>query len=116
MFELESLLLGLEPVTAVAIGAGAILLAPLVDVLGDALKEDERLSKFGDSVKTSARQATKDALVWGIDLVDNVQSGIAEAQESFNDLLAEAREARDMKRAQEESEAFTPRSINVEAE
>jgi hypothetical protein len=48
--------------------------------------------------------------------VDNVQSGIAEAQESFNDLLAEAREARDMKRAQQESEAFTPRSINVEAE
>jgi hypothetical protein len=116
MFELESLLLGLEPVTALAIGAGAILLAPVVDVLGDTLKQDERLSSLGESVKTSARQATKDALVWGLDLVDNVQSGLAEAQESFNDLLAEAREAQDLKRVQEESEVFTPRSINVEAQ
>jgi hypothetical protein len=113
MFELEALLLGIEPLTAVAVGAGAILLAPLADVVGDTFKEDERIANLGESITTSARQATKDAMVWGLDVFEGIQSGFAEAEESFNDLLAEARETREVKRSAQNDDVIEPRPIDV---
>jgi hypothetical protein len=113
MFELEALLLGIEPLTAVAVGAGAILLAPLADVVGDTFKEDERIANLGESITTSARQATKDAMVWGLDVFEGIQSGFAEAEESFNDLLAEARETREVKRSAQSDDVIEPQSIDI---
>jgi hypothetical protein len=116
MFELEALLLGIEPITALAVGAGAILLAPLADAVGDTFKEDERIADLGESITTSARQAAKDAMIWGLDLLEDIQSGFAEAQESFNDLLAEAREAREVKRSNQSDDVTEPRSIDITAD
>jgi hypothetical protein len=82
MFELEALLLGLEPLTAAAIGVGALALAPLVGAID---------SMTGHQLGENTRNAAKTGLVWSFDAFDKVQSSFAEASESFQDLVAEAK-------------------------
>ncbi len=115
MFELEALLLGIEPMTALAAGVGAVLLAPLVDVISDLVKDDEKVKDAGESVSNSAREATKDVMVWGLDVVENIQSSFAEAQESFNDLLAEAKEEHRATRTKSQEDLEPPKSIHIES-
>ena len=61
--EFEALLLGLEPMTALAIGVGAVVLAPVVNAVGQTVKADP---KAIDSLSESAREAAKECLGLGI--------------------------------------------------
>ncbi len=80
--ELEALLLGLEPVTALTIGVGALLLAPAIGAVN---------AMTGNSVSESAREVAKTGLVWAFEAYDKSQQALAEANESFQDLIAEAK-------------------------
>jgi flagellar hook-basal body complex protein FliE len=96
--ELEALLLllGIEPLNALAIGAAAAVAgaagAVLVPVVNAA-------NSANASLQEPARDLTKKALVLGLGALEtaqatlsNAQAALAEAQESFGDLLADARE------------------------
>jgi hypothetical protein len=86
--ELEALLLGLEPVTALAIGVGALVLAPVVGAVGSLAGKDPAV---GDSLAESSKALAKAGLIWSFDVFDKTQTFFAEAAESFQDLVAEAR-------------------------
>ncbi|MBF2002060.1 MAG: DUF5132 domain-containing protein [Synechococcales cyanobacterium M58_A2018_015] len=116
MFELEALLLGIEPITALAVGVGAVLLAPVVDTVGNWVKEDEKLNGVGESVSQSAREATKSALIWGMDVIEGIQSTFADAQESFNDLVAEAKDEHRATRAKAQEQPTPPRAVEIVSE
>jgi len=85
MLELETLLLGLEPITALTIGAGALILVPVLGAVN---------SMTGNTLSDSARGAAKTGLVFALDTFDKSQRMIAEAGESFQDLVAEAKSDR----------------------
>jgi len=80
--ELQALLLGLEPITALAVGVGALALPPAVAAVD---------SWTGHSLSESAKSAAKTGLIWAFDAFGKAQSAIAEAGESFQDLVAEAK-------------------------
>lgn len=90
--EWEALLLGLEPLTAAAIGVGVAVAAPVVAAIDSAT---------GSKLSESARSIAKEGMVFAFDAMDNVQSSIAEAQESVQDLMAEAKN--DLKKARQQS-------------
>ncbi len=96
--ELEALFLGLEPVTALAVGVGVLALAPLV---GMATK-----SELADS----ARETAKKGLVFVFETFDKAQSAVAEAGESFQDLVAEAKAER---AASQNGAAAPPQEVNL---
>jgi hypothetical protein len=79
--ELEALLLGLEPVTALVIGVGALVLAPAIGAID---------SLTGNSLSESTRNAAKTGLILALDAFEKTQKFAAEAGESFQDLMAEA--------------------------
>lgn len=83
--ELEALLLGLEPITALTIGVGALVLVPVVSAVN---------SMTGNSISDTARSAAKTGLVFALDAVDKTQRAVAETGESFQDLMAEAKAER----------------------
>ncbi len=101
MLELETLLLGLEPITALAIGAGALILVPVLGAVN---------SMTGNTLSDSARGAAKTGLVFALDTFDKGQRAIAEAGESFQDLVAEAKSDR-TKPTNGASE--TPREVSI---
>lgn len=108
---MEALLFGLEPLTALAIGVGAVMLAPVVDGVGKAIGQDP---KMGEAVSESARENTKKALVWGFEAFENVQSVFAEAEESFRDLLADAKTEYNGKKSAKER--VEPREVEIVSE
>jgi hypothetical protein len=81
MLELEALLLGFEPLTAMVVGAGALVLVPAVSVID---------SMTGSNLSESTRSVAKTGLVWALETADKVQHTFAEASESVQDLMAEA--------------------------
>ncbi len=93
--EFEALLLGIEPLTALAVGAGAAILVPVVDALGSAMGQN----KLSDTVSESAKELTKNGLVWGFEVWENAQASFAEAEESFRDLVADAKTEHMVKKA-----------------
>jgi Protein of unknown function (DUF5132) len=80
--ELEALLLGLEPLTALAIGVGALAIAPVVGAID---------SVTGHSLSESTRSIAKTGMIWAFEAFEKTQSAAAEAGESFQDLVAEAK-------------------------
>ena len=88
MLELEALLLGLEPITALGVGVGALILAPTIGAVGSAVGAN---AAVGSSLTESSRSIAKTGLVWIFDAFDKTQAFFAEAGESFQDLVAEAR-------------------------
>jgi len=58
------------------------------------------------------RQAMKQGLAWSMEAVDNAQGAIAEANESFNDLMAEARH--EANRAKQPSSP--PNEVEIESD
>ncbi|MCU0533373.1 MAG: DUF5132 domain-containing protein [Hydrococcus sp. Prado102] len=102
MFELEALLLGLEPMTAAAIGVGALLLAPAVGAID---------SMTGNQLTETSRNAAKTGLIWAFEAFDKVQSSVAETSESFQDLVAEAKA--DRKSSKNGSAEVAPREVTV---
>lgn len=109
--EFEALFLGLEPLTALAIGVGAAILAPVVDGVGKAIGQDP---KMGAAVSESARENTKKALVWGFGALETFQSTFAEAEESFRDLVADAKTEYNGKKS--EKERTEPREVEIVSE
>jgi hypothetical protein len=116
MLELEALILSIEPVAALAVGVGAVLLAPLADALGETAKNDDRLNNLGNSLADSARETSKNVMVWGIEMMEGAQSAFAEVQESFNDLVAEAQAEHQVKKQQPHQNSEAPRPIDITAE
>lgn len=102
MFELEALLLGLEPMTAAAVGVGVLVLGPVVGAIDSAT---------GNTLSEGARSATKTALVWGLQAFESAQSAVAEASESFQDLVAEAKS--DMSSSKNGSSDPAPREVTI---
>ena len=88
MLELEALLLGLEPITALAVGVGTLVVVPAIGAVGSAVGAN---AAVGSSVTDSSRSIAKTGLVWVFDAFDKTQAFFAEAAESFQDLVAEAR-------------------------
>ncbi|MCC5632432.1 DUF5132 domain-containing protein [Nostoc sphaeroides] len=102
MFELEALLLGLEPMTAAVIGVGALAIAPIVGAVDAAT---------GSNLSDSARSTAKTGLVWVFQAFDKVQSSAAEASESFQDLIAEAKS--DIKSSKNGTSEVAPREVTI---
>ncbi len=92
-------------VSALAFGAGAVMGAA-----GTVLGKD------GNDADDPVRTAMKQGLAWSMEAMDNAQGAIAEASESFNDLMAEARmEANQSKRSSSES-SQPPSQVEIEAD
>lgn len=108
--EFEALFLGLEPVTALAVGVGAIVLAPFVGIVTKAVK-DQNLSQ---SVSDSARDVTKNTLVWTFEVYENAQSAFTEAGESFRVLIDNAKDEHLAKKAAAENNGANIEPRNVE--
>jgi len=102
MFELEALLLGLEPMTAAAIGVGALCIAPVVGAID---------SMTGHQLGETSKNVAKTGLIWSFEAFDKVQSTIAEANESFQDLVAEAKAERTS--SKNGSAEVVPREVTV---
>lgn len=102
MLELEALLLGIEPVTAMTVGVGALVLTPVVGVID---------SMTGSNLSEGTRSAAKTGLVWAFESFDKAQHTFAEASESVQDLIAEARA--EMNNSHNGSEEATPREVTI---
>lgn len=57
----EALLLGMEPLTALVVGVGAVIIAPVVKAAGSAVGD----SNLSESLSESAREVTKKGFVMG---------------------------------------------------
>ncbi|MFB2836126.1 DUF5132 domain-containing protein [Aerosakkonemataceae cyanobacterium BLCC-F167] len=90
--EWEALLLGLEPITAAAIGVGVAVAAPVVAAIDSAT---------GSKLAESTRSIAKEGMVLAFQAFDNAQSAVAEAQESVQDLMTEAKN--DLKKARQKA-------------
>ncbi|KGF71531.1 hypothetical protein DO97_17845 [Neosynechococcus sphagnicola sy1] len=88
--ELEALLLGAEPLTALAIGIGSLALAPVLGA-AHALSSSGQPTEILDKLQENARTAAKNGIAWGMDAVEKTQVFLAEAGESLQDLVAEAK-------------------------
>jgi hypothetical protein len=102
MFELEALLLGLEPLTALTIGVGALVLAPVVGAIDSAT---------GSKLSESTRSAAKTGMVMAFQAYDKAQHTLAEASESFQDLIAEAKS--EMVTSMNKAEETAPREVTI---
>jgi hypothetical protein len=102
MFELEALLLGLEPMTAAVIGVSALVIAPVIGAVDAAT---------GHNISESARTTAKTGLVWAFQAFDKAQSAAAEAGESFQDLIAEAKA--DMRGSKNGASDPSPREVTI---
>lgn len=123
---LESLLFGIEPATALVIGVGALLLSPVVGAVESAVThpgQEASAESGGNSVSQSSysaadtpRDFAKNAVVWGIGIVEGVQSSLAEVSESVQDLIAEAKAEYEAKKAEQPAPEASkpPRSIDIE--
>lgn len=106
MLELEALLLGLEPLTALAVGVGALIITPVIGVVGSAIGSN---SSGENPISDSFRSVAKTGLVWTMDAAEKVQTFAAETGESFQDLMAEAQtERRNEKAKAEQTTSFRP--------
>jgi len=85
--EFEALFFGIEPLTVLAVGIGAVVLAPVVDVVGKATGQEN----LAEPLAEAAKENTKKVLVWGIEAFEHAQTVFAEAEESFRDLVADAK-------------------------
>jgi hypothetical protein len=105
--EFEALLLGIEPLTALAVGVGAVVLAPVVSAVGTAVGDE----KLVESFSASARDLTKKSLMLGFEAFENAQGVFAEAQESFRDIVADAKAEQVAKHAQAEQKQ--PQEVEI---
>jgi hypothetical protein len=108
--EFEALFFGLEPVAALAVGVGAIVLAPFVGIVTKAVK-DQNLSQ---SVADSAREVTKNTFIWGFETYENAQLAFTEAGESFRGLIEDAKTEHVARKTAAENAAANIEPRNVE--
>ncbi len=108
--EFEALLLGIEPLTALAVGVGAVVMVPVVDAVGKAMGQENLAAPLVDS----AKENTKKAIVWGLDVFESAQSAFAEAEESFRDLVADAKAEHATQKAA--ADRVEPREVEIVSE
>lgn len=125
MEAIESLLFGIEPLTALAVGIGAILLAPAIGAVSSMLDQQDQgsdaestenpVTQTFNSAGDTAKNLAKDAIVLGMDIVENIQTTFAEASESFQDFVAEAREEFETQKAERLATDDTnkPRAVEI---
>lgn len=101
--DLEALLLGVEPVAAISVGIAALVLAPVIGALGN--------PEVGKSLANSGRDLTKSGIKWGLEAFEKVQETVAEAGESWNDLVAEAQA--EVKNAKNSAKSDAPTEIEI---
>jgi hypothetical protein len=102
--EFEAFLLGLEPLTALAVGVGAMVLVPAVSAVGKATGNDN----LAEPLAGVAKENTKKALVLGMEAFDKAQEAFAEAEESFRDLMADAKAEYISKKSEADSAPADP--------
>ncbi|MFB2876346.1 DUF5132 domain-containing protein [Floridanema aerugineum] len=125
MEAIESVLFGIEPITAIVVGIGAILLAPAIGAVTSMIgKQDEEtdtestenpVTQTFNSAGDTAKGFAKDAMVWGMDVVENIQTTFAETSESFQDFVAEAKAEYETKKAERQAADATtqPRAVEI---
>jgi hypothetical protein len=101
--EFEALLLGAEPIVAFGAELGALALGSALVSLGN--------SEAGKPLVQSGRDLTKHGLKWGMEAFGKVQETVAEAGESWNDIVAEARS--EIKETKASAEAVAPREVEI---
>ncbi|BCX12989.1 MAG: hypothetical protein KatS3mg067_1927 [Thermosynechococcus sp.] len=102
--EFEALLLGLEPLAVLALGVGAVAVAPVVGAVD---------SMTGHNLAEQARNAAKSGLMWAFETYEKAQTAIAEASESFQDLVAEARSEMMEQKAAKAAAPEEPREVTI---
>jgi hypothetical protein len=101
--DFEALFLGIEPIVALTLGAAAIAIGTGVSLVGN--------TEVGKTITHSGRDLTKNGIKWGIDAVDKLQGTVAEAGESWNDLVAEAQS--ELKASRNSSVAPEPKEVTI---
>ncbi|MFB2836125.1 DUF5132 domain-containing protein [Floridanema evergladense] len=125
MEAIEAVFFGIEPLAAIAVGIGAILLVPAIGALNSIIgKESEEsaaestenpVTQTVNSAGDTAKGFAKDAMVWGMDFIENIQTTIAEANESFQDFVAEAKADYETKKTERQAADTTtqPRTVEI---
>lgn len=108
--EFEALFLGIEPLAALAVGLGAVVLVPVVNAVGKAVGQED----LGAPLAETARESTKKVIVWSLEAFDKAQVSFAEAEESFQDLVADAKAEYATQRTV--SESVTPHEVEIISE
>lgn len=106
--EFGELLLGIEPMTALVVGVGTLVLAPVVSaVVGSAMG----VANTGESISESARELTKKGLVLGFEAVENLQTAYARTEQAVRDVWVDAMIEHMAKKSK--SEKVEPRRIEI---
>jgi hypothetical protein len=100
--EFEAFLLGLEPIAAGVVGLGILAIAPIFSAVDSAT--NHKLSE-------STRETAKTGLVWAFQAIEQAQSTFAEAGESFQDLVAEAKS--DLNSSRNGNIDSSPREVTI---
>ncbi|APB33712.1 hypothetical protein GlitD10_1391 [Gloeomargarita lithophora Alchichica-D10] len=103
--ELELLLLGLEPLVAVTVGAGAIVVGGGALALSPAFGEVLGKPELAQELQESGRSMVKTGLVLSLDAYDKVQTAWTETSTTVGQLLEEAKTEAKQVRMQEEVQA-----------
>jgi hypothetical protein len=95
----------LQPAVAIAIGIGALATVPLIGASGSSEEESDTVADLpsdqnppqfqfqwdANFITDPARSLVKTSLVWFFDILDQTQGFFAEATESIQDLVSEAK-------------------------
>ena len=74
------------------------------------------LGKGENNADDPVRTAMKQGLAWSMEAIDNAQGAIAEASESFNDLMAEARMEVNKSKQSSATPAQPPNPVEIDAD
>jgi len=125
MEALETILFGIEPITAMVVGVGALLLAPVIGTVGSAIAQSgqESAAENGanpvteavNSASESLHGLAKNAVAWGLGVAEGAQATFAETSQSFQDLVAEARAEYESRQAAVPAtqEAASPKEVEI---
>jgi hypothetical protein len=125
MEALETILFGIEPVTALVVGVGALLLAPVIGSVGSAIAHSDQgssaeagtnpVTEAVNSASESLYGLAKNAVAWGLGVAEGAQATVAEANQSFQDLVAEARAEYENRQAEAPTtqEAASPKEVEI---
>ncbi|MEN9215037.1 MAG: DUF5132 domain-containing protein [Gloeomargarita sp. DG02_5_bins_242] len=100
--ELDFLLLGLEPLVALGVGAGAIVVGGGALALSPALGQVLGKPELAKDLQESGRSLVKTGISLSMDAYDKVQTVWQETSTSVSQLVAEAKEEAKNARLQQE--------------
>ena len=89
------------------LGAGAVAVLVVAPIVGAAVSPE-----LGKSISDSGRDLIKGGLKFGMEVTERLQSSFAEATESWNDLVAEAKSEVKAKKTSEQP----PREVEITSE